>query len=174
MTGFLLVGGQGRRMGGAKATRIFDGRPLWSHGHDLLSQCCSQVVVLGHCPELELPALVEETPGQGPLGGVVCALNHSSTPWNLVLALDYPLLTADMVARLRPPRGLACLPSCQGQAHPLCGYYHRAAAAPLGEALAAGQRSLLRAVEGLGEQVHWVDFEDERAFLNVNHLSDLR
>jgi molybdopterin-guanine dinucleotide biosynthesis protein A len=172
--GYLLVGGQGRRMGGCKASRLFAGRPLWRYGYELLQQCCAQVHLLGHCPDLELPTRVEKSPGQGPLGALVDALESTPGDWNLVLALDYPLLTLDVVEQLRPGLGLARLPRCQGQPHPLCGCYHRQAAGPLGEAFRGGERSLLRALAGLGEQVHWLEFGDSGPFLNVNSPADLR
>ena len=174
MTGFLLVGGQGRRMGGQKATRLFAGRPLWSYGYDLLQQICSQTVLLGECPELPLPTRPEALPGRGPLAALVPALEASESAWNVVMALDYPLLTRDLLERLSPVGGLARLPSCQGQKHPLCGYYHRQAARPLGRALAGGERSLLGALEALGDEVEWLDFEDGGPFLNVNQPADLR
>lgn len=179
MNGFLLVGGQGRRMGGAKATRLFAGRPLWRYGYQLLQPFCAQVKLVGLCAELDFPTLVEDWPGQGPLGAVLCALQYSlpESPWNLVLALDYPLLRQEIVQALLPPPGsaaLARLPRCQGQSHPLCGFYHRAAAVALGGAFAAGERSLLKALELLGNGLEWVDFADSEPFLNVNRPQDLQ
>jgi len=163
------VGGAGRRLGGDKATRPFRGRPLWTYGFELLKSFCSQVELVGECAQLDLPTLIEAQPGGGPLGAIVHALKVSDCDWNFVLALDYPLLDADFVRDLgKPGGGLARLPVCQGQPHPLCGYYHRDAKASL-----PAHGSVLRALSQLGSQVSWVDFAADERFLNVNHPQDL-
>lgn len=168
ISGFLLVGGAGSRMGGGKALRHFDGLPLWRHGYNLLQSFCASVQLVGECAELELPQLVEERPGQGPLGGLVAALSAAQTDWNFVLALDYPLLDHAFVEALgSPDGGVALLPRCLDQPHPLCGYYHRGAVAHLPR-----RGSVLRALEGL--EVNWIDFGDDPRFLNVNRPEDLR
>lgn len=174
MTGFLLVGGQGRRLGGAKAIRPFRDQPLWSYGQRLLEQCCDHVTLLGKCPELNRPTLVEPEPGQGPLGALLCALQHSPPEGCLVLALDYPLLGPSIIERLRPPDDdwQARLPRCGRQRHPLCGFYHPRALPALWAAYQAGERSVRRALEGV--VVDWIDFEETDAFLNVNHPADLQ
>ncbi len=165
MTGWLLVGGAGTRIGGGKATRPFRGRPLWSYGFELLQSFCSQVGLVGYCPEIEMPALIERRPGQGPLGGIQAALEAAQSDWNFILALDYPLLDQQFVQQLgSPQQGLARLPRCSGQKHPLCGYYHRDLQLP-------AHGSVLKALEGAA--VEWVDFGDDPRFLNVNRLQDL-
>lgn len=197
-TGFLLVGGQGRRMGGGKALKLFQQRPLWTYGRDLLRQVCNPVKLLGACPDLGLEeTLVEPDPGQGPLGALIYALELSQTCWNLILALDYPCLTRELLEPLLPgqtnsptswspeqkisessclslPLGeWARLPRCQGQVHPLCGYYHKDAVKGLRTSYEQGERSLVKALNRLGPAVAWVDYEDPAPFLNVNRPSDL-
>lgn len=168
ISGFLLVGGAGSRMGGGKALKPFRGRPLWSYGYDLLRSFCDSVQLVGECPELQLPTLVEESPGQGPLGGIVAALKATQTAWNFLLALDYPLLDLAIVEALqRPKEGWARLPVCGAQKHPLCGFYHRQASRVL-----PSEGSVLRALQLL--PVEWVEFAPDRRFLNVNCLEDLR
>lgn len=155
-------------MGGGKALKLFDGLPLWRHGYDLLHSFCASVRLVGECADLRLPQLVEECPGQGPLGGLVAALSAAETDWSFVLALDYPLLDRAFVEALgRPEGGMARLPRCLDQPHPLCGYYHRRAVERLPR-----RGSVLRALEGL--DVSWVDFGDDPRFLNVNRPEDLR
>ena len=156
-------------MGGDKAMRPFQGRPLWSYGFELLKSFCSQVNLLGECPQLAMPTLVEERPGEGPLGAIRHALKTSGSEWSFVLALDYPLLDLAFVTALgNPDTGLARLPVCDGQPHPLCGYYHRSALQCL-----PAQGSVLRALESMGSQVSWIEFAADARFLNVNHPHDL-
>ncbi len=167
ISGFLLVGGAGSRMGGGKALKLFRGRPLWSYGYELLNSFCASVQLVGECGELGMSTLVEEQPGRGPLGGIVAALKATQTDWNFLLALDYPLLDRAFVETLgRPQAGLARLPACGEQKHPLCGYYHREVAERLPQ-----QGSVLRALQNL--DVQWVDFGGDERFLNVNRPEDL-
>lgn len=157
-------------MGGGKALKAFGGRPLWSYGYDLLCSFCTSVQFVGECPELDFPKLVEEKPGQGPLGGIVTALRAAETEWCFILALDYPLLDRDFVEALWLPDGdeaVARLPCCGSQKHPLCGFYRRRAADFLPSA-----GSVWRALDSL--EVKWVDFGADERFLNVNRLEDLR
>lgn len=174
MTGFLLVGGQGRRLGGQKASRLFQGRPLYQRGWELLGQLCSRSIWLGQCPDLPAPPGVEcwqeEPPGQGPLGALVWALSRSQSEWNLVLALDYPRLTIEVLPQPQLGR-LAVLPQVGARRHPLCGWYHRSIARELEKAWNRGERSLLRALDGC-ESVTWVESAPVSAFLNVNQPED--
>ena len=154
-------------MGGGKALKEFRGRPLWSYGFELLNSFCASVQLVGECAELGLPTLMEEQPGQGPLGGIVRALQAAQSEWSFVLALDYPLLDMPFVEALgRPDEGLARLPRCGHQKHPLCGFYHRRAAQIL-----PGGGPVLRALEIL--PVEWIDFGQDDRFLNVNRPEDL-
>jgi len=160
-------------MQGAKASRLYKGRPLFEYGWGLLGNLCKRRVWLGDCPDVVPPsgALCLDDPGQGPLGAILAALNESSTPWNLILAVDYPELTLEILKTLPLRTGaLAVLPRAAGQPHPLCGYYHRDLAGSLQRCWEQGERSVLRALEG----VDWVDFSDSSGFCNVNQPSDLK
>jgi molybdenum cofactor guanylyltransferase len=179
LTGFLLVGGQGTRLGGHKATRLYKGQPLFSYALALLQTQPGWTVLLGRCPELAhlaLPQWWEASPGQGPLGALVRALSHSPSEWNLVLAVDYPELSCqllDALAQEAQPADDAVLPCAAQERHPLCGFYHRRAAPTLEAAFGAGERSVQRALQGLA--VRWVDVASRHAELhNVNRPTDLR
>jgi molybdopterin-guanine dinucleotide biosynthesis protein A len=167
LIGFLLVGGQGRRIGGNKAHRPFAGKSLYQWAWGNLNRYCSRVVLLGENPPCEGEHWSEPEPGQGPLGAIRFALSQTPDEWNLIVALDYPYLGANIWDQLLPLSGRARLPRCQGQPHPLGGFYHKDCR------LEGAGASLLRALEG-EDGVHWVDFCDPEPFLNVNRLEDLR
>lgn len=163
-------------MAGAKASRHYQDRPLFEFGWGLLGQLCDRRVWLGDCPDV-LPqsgTCCLADPGQGPLGAILCALQESSTPWNLILAVDYPELTFEILKGLPLRRGaLAVLPRAEGQPHPLCGYYHGDLRPVLQARWDQGERSVVRALGGV-EGVDWVDFPNSSSFRNVNQPSDLR
>src|SRR5262245_25811683 len=85
--GFILAGGQSRRMGRDKATLKWGPASLLDHMTQLLSTVADPVRVVGR---EELP---DRIPGKGPLGGILTALETSERENNLVLAVDLPLLT---------------------------------------------------------------------------------
>ena len=142
MTGFLLVGGQGRRIGGNKPLRLFEGRPLASIAWDLLAPCSRRIALgRGELPPHIGPQWWEEPAGQGPLVALAWALERSDSQWNAVLAVDYPQLPVDLWEQLQQQRAcqaLAALPRVNGRMHPLCGLYHRDLAGALRAAVARG------------------------------------
>ena len=93
-------------------------------------------------------------PGQGPLGGILTALAHTASEWNLVAACDMPDLSAVFLSALLDeaaaadadvfiPRGPSGLPE------PLCAVYHRRARQVLSAAFAGGIRKVTAAFDGL-------------------------
>ena len=167
MIGFLLVGGEGRRLGGNKAQQLFAGRPLYQYAWENLHSFCSRVIMLGQYPPCPGEVWCESSPGQGPLGAIRYALQRSPEDWNLVLAVDYPYLGAAVWERLLPLQGKARLPRCEGQVHPLAGFYHRSCG------LEHPSGSVVKAL-AQEKGVEWVDFNDPQPFLNVNRPQDLR
>ena len=84
--GFILAGGQSRRMGRDKATLKWGTGSLLDHMTLLLSTVADPVRVVGRG---DLP---DRIPGKGPLGGILTALETSDREDNLFLAVDLPLL----------------------------------------------------------------------------------
>jgi molybdopterin-guanine dinucleotide biosynthesis protein A len=94
----------------------------------------------------------------------VAALEHATTDWNLMLAVDLPFLPVQALqalvrsARSREQTGavtrssswpeVACiLPQLDGFPQPLCGLYHRALAPGLRAALKAGKLKVMAALQ---------------------------
>lgn len=117
--GFILAGGESRRMGRDKAALEWGNGFLLDHMVQLLSTVAGRVRVVGR---EELP---DRIPGKGPLGGILTALEATDTEENLIVAVDLPLLTEAFLREfharfLASPRPLlACrvsetLPLCLG------------------------------------------------------------
>ena len=134
--GFVLAGGRSTRMGRDKAL-------LPSGPHTLLEQIAASVreaagsVTLIGPPEryafLGFPVLADAVESQGPLGGLLTALEATSADWNLIVACDMPGLTADFLKSILAAAELAgkdCLaPVTTRGVEPLCAVYHRRVAA---------------------------------------------
>src|SRR5271157_2537110 len=92
--GFLLAGGKSSRMGADKA---FLDRALGAMGG-----VCDRVAIVGDPARFaKYEAVVADIfSGCGPLAGIHAALVHSSAELNLMLAVDMPFVSAELLAFL--------------------------------------------------------------------------
>lgn len=160
----ILVGGQGRRMGGiAKGLLTHEGRPLVERLVAESQQATapegpSPVFLIGNAGAYvatRLPLLPDDPMGQGPIGGLRALLLEAERMRRdaIALAVDLPYVTADLIRRLcfeRP--GVAALaPREAGRWQPLFARYRPAPAlAALEAALASGRTSLQSIFDGIG------------------------
>ncbi|MBU3740413.1 MAG: molybdenum cofactor guanylyltransferase MobA [Rhodoferax sp.] len=110
LTGMVLAGGQGSRMGGVdKGLQIFQGRPLALHALDRLraSGLCRQLVVNANrnrsaYEKLGAPVWSDRPTNEpiGPLAGFLTGLTHCVTAHMVTVPCDSPRFPPDLVARL--------------------------------------------------------------------------
>jgi molybdopterin-guanine dinucleotide biosynthesis protein A len=135
--GVVLAGGRGRRLGGAKATALLQGRPLISYPLAALTQVLEEVVVLAKetTPLPSLPTTtvwIEREARQHPLIGLLEALTRANGRPVLVCALDLPLVTPQLVKKLASePERPATIAAHKNEIQPLLGYYRPEAIGPL-------------------------------------------
>lgn len=181
VTGVILAGGLGRRLGQDKATLPFQGKPLAMHVAAALRPWVQELWLLTNQPllhiRLGLPLMLDLLPFQGPLGGLLTALSFSPTSWVLAAAVDNPLLQPALLEGLRrraetttrpamvaeSPRGLEALP----------GLFHVRLRPRLEDYLARGERRLRPFVvacrpEVLPREVTGKWDPEGLSFLNVN------
>ena len=180
--GAVLAGGLGRRIGGDKALVSLAGRPLISYGLAALREALGSdpVVVAKWGTELpELPAgvevWIEPDEPRHPLTGIVHALEQAAGRDVLVLAVDLPLVGAEVLRQLveaasEPPGGGSVVACAAGRVQPLCGLY-AAAALPALRGVKADVR-LTDVVDALGASALRVAGAD--VLLNVNTARDVR
>jgi molybdopterin-guanine dinucleotide biosynthesis protein A len=153
--GYVLAGGASSRMGRNKALLNFGGEPLVVRAASVVAATGIGVTVVGP-PELYEPfalrAIPDDEPGLGPLGGIATALGHSDRPWNLILAVDLPNVTAEWLAALLDrafgSAADAILPRSERGLEPLCSVYHRRCLAPIRSALGRGVRKITDGLAG--------------------------
>jgi molybdopterin-guanine dinucleotide biosynthesis protein A len=173
ISGFVLAGGRSSRLGRDKALLPWppnaaaegNGQTLLAHAMARLQRVCDTVSICANRDDLPTTEIVipDARPGSGPLGGIVAALEHSTTDWNLLLAVDLPFLPVAVLQSLAArasapaetmvasgvaslPSLLCVLPSVDGLPQPLCGLYHRALASGLRRALEAGKFKVMAAL----------------------------
>jgi molybdopterin-guanine dinucleotide biosynthesis protein A len=181
ITGLLLAGGQGRRMGGIdKGLQPLRGKPMAQWALERLAPQVDEVLI--NCNQnLDAYArfghrLVPDEIGgfAGPLAGLHAGLKAASTPLVVTVPCDSPFLPDDLVSRLKSRLGENDLAVAKtgDQAHPVFSLVHRQVASNLEAFLRSGGRKIdawyasLRTVE--------VSFDDEaEAFRNINTLEEL-
>jgi molybdopterin-guanine dinucleotide biosynthesis protein A len=109
ITGVILAGGRGSRMGGAdKGLQSFNGVPLALHTLLRLSPQVGEVMVnanrnLAAYEAFGVPVWPDTTglgEYSGPLAGFLTGLERCETPYMLTVPCDTPLFSDDLVARL--------------------------------------------------------------------------
>ena len=186
ISGLLLAGGQGARMGGLdKGLQVFRGEPLALH---VLRRLAPQVGPLMISANLHLDIYRQfgydvisdaSTGFQRPLAGMHAGLLRCSTPWLLSAPCDSPFLPTDLAERLAQAvntmgADLAYAVTGEGpmsQAHPVFSLMRASLRDELGRYLHSGSRQ----VRAWQHSVHAVAvrFADEAAFRNLNTIADL-
>ncbi len=107
ITGLILAGGRGSRMGGIdKGLQTHAGIPLAMHALLRLSPQVGAVMInanrnLGAYESMGVPVWPDALPDYpGPLAGFLAGLEHCETPYLVTVPCDSPLFPDDLVARL--------------------------------------------------------------------------
>ena len=191
ITGVLLCGGEGRRMGGRdKPLELLRGLPLVDHVHARLAPQVGSIL-LSCNRNLERYAawgearVVDEVPGLGPLGGLVSTLARVRTAWTFACPGDAPRLADDIVSRLAaapPAQRVADAGGWAGgpvyahdgaRAQPLFLLLPTAARTSLRDYLDAGGRSVLGWLDAINACA--IDCKEiAGSFANTNTAADLQ
>ncbi len=102
VTGYILAGGQSKRMGIDKKWIRIGHHSLIEVTFNLLNNTlCQPPFIVSNDSEKNFPSTWEVIPdkvaGKGPLGGLVALLEHCRSEWALVLAVDLPHLTSQEI-----------------------------------------------------------------------------
>jgi molybdopterin-guanine dinucleotide biosynthesis protein A len=183
VTGIVLAGGMGRRMGGVdKGLVELDGRPMIAHVLARLSpQVGSLLINANQNPDryakFGYPVVADAVGGfAGPLAGLHAGMSVATTPFVVTAPCDSPFLPVDLVARLAQAMAQGnsqlAVAKTQDQPHPVFALVRRDVLPHLAAFLAGGGRKIdawyatLRVVEG-----HFDD--QEAAFRNINTADEL-
>ena len=183
VTGLILAGGRGERMGGAdKGWVVHEGNPLIVSvverfapqvGPLLISanRNVARYAALGTVVEDDV-AVVNGERFAGPLIGVLSGLRRARTDWVAVVPCDSPRLPRDLVPRLASAAfsaGATAACACvNDQLQPVFALVRTDSAADLAGAIAAGERAMHRWLESLS--VVSVNFDNAAAFANINEI----
>jgi molybdenum cofactor guanylyltransferase len=182
--GAVLAGGASRRMGRDKAlVEAPDGRALVLVGVDaLLAAGASEVVVVGGDERtlrgLGVRWVPDLHPGEGPLGGILTALDATDAALVVVMACDMPgvgaaVPSALVAALAASPGSGAAVATVGDREQPLTACWRREVAGPLlRAAFAAGERAPRKVLPVLG--VVRVEGLPVAQLIDVDSPEDLR
>ena len=183
VTGLVLAGGMGRRMGGVdKGLVLLEERPMVAHVIERLARQVGAIVInanqnLDRYEALGYPVVRDTIGGfAGPLAGLHAGLSAAGTPFVVTSPCDSPFLPQDLVARLA--HGLEgasaqiAVAHTFAQPHPVFALVSRDVVPHLASFLEGGGRKIDAWYATL--RVAAVQFDDcEDAFRNINTPDEL-
>jgi molybdenum cofactor guanylyltransferase len=181
VSGIVLAGGQGRRMGGTdKGLKALRGKPMVEWVLARLAPQVDEVVInANQNPEIYrkfgYPVVADEISGfAGPLAGLHAGLKAAKHALVVTVPCDSPFLPEDLVSRLRRSLGERDLAVAKtgDQPHPVFALVRKTVLPGLEAFLAGGGRKIDAWYAAL--QVVEVAFDDQAdAFRNINTLDEL-
>jgi molybdopterin-guanine dinucleotide biosynthesis protein A len=181
VTGIVLAGGQGRRMGGVdKGLQPLHGKPMVQHVLERLAPQVAEIVINANqnassYAKFGYPIVADNIPGfAGPLAGLHAGMKAATHPLVITVPCDSPFLPLDLVSRLGNQLGNLDLAVAKtgDQPHPVFSLMKKDLLKNLETFLVQGGRKIdawygsLKFVE--------VQFDDEAdAFRNINTLEEL-
>jgi molybdopterin-guanine dinucleotide biosynthesis protein A len=198
--GFILAGGKSSRMGPNtdKAFLDFRGQTLLERALAVMGRVCYRVTIVGDPAKLANygssnygsskygsskygPVVADIFPGCGPLAGIHSALVHSSAELNLMLAVDMPFVSRELLeflfAAAEPSDAIITVPRTGRGFQPLCAIYRREFSTTAEQALRAGKYKVDAAFSGVPVRV--IEENElaaagfsEQNFFNVNTPQD--
>jgi molybdopterin-guanine dinucleotide biosynthesis protein A len=193
--GFLLAGGKSSRMGAGidKAFLEFGGQTLLDRALTVMGAVCDSVQIVAdpakfaknnstkYGPAKYGSVVADIFPGCGPLAGIHSALVHSSAELNLMLAVDMPFVSSELLAFLfataETSDAIVTVPCTNKGLQPLCAVYRRDFSTVSEQALRAGKYKIDAAFSSVSVRV--VEEAElaaagfsEQSFFNVNTPQD--
>jgi len=150
--GFVIAGGKSSRMGADKAFLDFGGQTLLDRALAVMGAVCERVAIVGdpaRFAKYESPkcksVVADIFSGCGPLAGIHAALVHSPAELNLMLAVDMPFVSKELLEFLfaaaadEDNHAIITVPRTSKGLQPLCAVYRRDFSTTAEEALRAGK-----------------------------------
>jgi molybdopterin-guanine dinucleotide biosynthesis protein A len=184
ITGVVLAGGLGRRMGGVEKGLIeLCGRPLLAHVIERLRPQVDELLLnanreIQRYAAFGVPVVGDVIEGcVGPLAGLHAGLVRATHDLVLSVPCDAPSLPGDLasrlLARMETEDAELAIARSRGRMHPVFCLCRRALVEDLAGYLDAGGRAVRTWVESRRLAIE--DFDDEpAAFENINTIEDVR
>lgn len=177
--GAVLCGGKSTRFGSGKTHFEFEGETLVERSVRTIEPLVAEVcLAIGDATRSGWPnvrLVPDRISGIGPMGGLHVLLHDLRHDWLLVLPVDVPFMTTELLSSLIEDarRGDKAIVATDepGRLHPLCGLYNKSILPAIEEAVARKEYGITRLLAGM-HNVRHVTFPEVN-LRNVNRPGDL-
>jgi molybdopterin-guanine dinucleotide biosynthesis protein A len=185
LTGIILSGGKSSRMGLEKGLVDFRGKPLISYAIEALKPVTDALLVsannrLDDYRNFGYEIVRDKVKEIGPMGGLLAALKHSKTEYNLVLSCDMPFVSTELMDYLSGQiEDYDIVAAVHGEEtlEPLCGCYSKSVVGVLENQVAEGNYKLRDVFRQVRFKTVVIDaslpFYHDHLFFNINRPEDL-
>lgn len=182
LDGFILIGGQSRRMGREKSGLTIGGQTFVDLIANQMATVATSVSVVGQsATDPNYRQWKDVYPGWGALGGVHTALANCSSEWALVVACDFPFVTSDLFSRMMTMvNGFEAVAPIQQDKvpQPLCTLYRvKPCLVQADQLIKSGERKPIALLQSV--RTRWIAFDEladirgsEHFFDNINTPED--
>ena len=166
--GYILTGGESRRMGEDKGRMLIEGRSMVERISSTLNTVLESIYTVGGKPYPPLPHLEDIYPNRGPLGGLYTALHHTPSNWLFVTACDVPMLPVGVIESL----WALCSETFDGvipfwkQSQFLIGFYNKRIQRIVERTVQSNDRSMKHLISQLN--VQQIPLEETLPLFNIN------
>lgn len=178
-TAIVMAGGESKRMKQDKRFLMINGRTMIEHAcHQLLYQFDQVLVSVNNLDNIKLPGadiVRDSVPDQGPLMGIVSALEASSSDLNLVVACDMPDINITFARQmLSQAEGydVVVARSAESRLEPLFAVYRKSVLNVMRELLSSGERRIKPVFEHC--RVRYIDLPSAKPLVNINTMADYK
>ncbi|MDQ6652006.1 MAG: molybdenum cofactor guanylyltransferase [Acidobacteriota bacterium] len=179
--GFILIGGESRRMGTDKSLLMLDGESFVERIAGELSAITHSITLVGKITSaiqinvpINLVRIPDVYPHWGALGGLHAALSACAGNWALVVACDFPFATRELFLRLAGLREFfEAVAPIQSDLipQPLCALYRVEACLSRAEHLIkCGERKPIALLQSV--RTRWVSFSELADLKGATHFFD--
>lgn len=189
-SGYVLAGGKSSRMGKDKAFLEINGKTFLANAVDALRPACSSIKIVLNKSQTHLVKKIstkyvfDHFENRGALGGIHAALKDCETKFAIILAVDLPFVSSEVIEKLcevalNSKDFVAIVPrQNDGKLQPLCAIYRvKDCLSKIEDLLkkneSASVRDFLEKVPTKFIEANFLS-DDENLFFNVNQPSDFR
>lgn len=144
MTGVVLAGGQGRRLGRPKAQVQVGEQPIIRRILNIITPLFDELLIVADntegLEELGVRVVADIIPGKGSLGGIYSGLCQAPSSRIFCVACDMPFLDAALIKHMlgNCSDSDALIPEYNGKLHPLHAIYNQDCKEPIHRQLTSG------------------------------------
>ncbi|MBL4625542.1 MAG: molybdenum cofactor guanylyltransferase [Flavobacteriales bacterium] len=175
---FILAGGKSTRMGNDKGLTLFDGKPMVEYSIELARKVSGSItIVSGNSDYLKFDVKVvkDELPDLGPIGGIYTALLLCKAENILILTVDSPMLTIELIEKLLLNHAQSDISYLKhdSRTYPLTAVYSKSTLGVIKQQIAIGNFKVRDCFNNLRCNSVEVDFNQRNQLANINTYKEL-